>query len=138
MRSGEVLILTTLYIEVSNVRMGNLLIQNRQLPKQVTWQCLPFTKMATKWPPLSPSPIAEFSSKKMARVSFFLIIHVLGFQNATSSATSPKREKLTISKYSQYGYQSSSFLEYNSNMIFLIPNYKSETEWTHLNKAYVK
>ena len=55
MRSGEILILTTLYIELSNVRMGNLLIQNKQVPFQVTRQCLPFTKMASKKPP-NPSP----------------------------------------------------------------------------------
>ena len=40
----------------------------------------------------------------------------------TSSATSSKREILTVSKYSQYGYQNSSFSEYNSTVIFLHPN----------------
>ena len=43
-------------------------------------------------------------------------------KNDTSSATSSKREILTVSKYSQYGYQNSSFSEYNSTVIFLHPN----------------
>ena len=71
MRSGEILILTTLYIELSNMRMGNLLIQNRQVPFQVTRPCLPFTKMASKNPPLSFPPLAEFFHNEMARVSLF-------------------------------------------------------------------
>ena len=71
MRIGEILILTTLHIELSNVRMGNLLIQNRQVPFQVTRQCLPFTKMASKKPPnLSPS-LSRIFHNEMARVSLF-------------------------------------------------------------------
>ena len=90
------------------MRIGKLLIQNRQVPFQVTRQCLPFTKWATFCRPSLSLFLAEFSQWKWLGFPF-LIIHVLGFQNATSSATSPKREKLTITKYSQYGYQNSSF-----------------------------
>ena len=71
MRSGEILILTTLYIEVSNVRIGNLLIQNRQVPFQVTRQCLPFTKMVSKSRPLPLPSLAEFFHNEKARVSLF-------------------------------------------------------------------
>ena len=71
MRSGEILILTTLYIEFSNVRMGNLLIQNRQVPFQVSRQGFPFTKRQGKIRPLPLPPLAEFFHNEMARVSLF-------------------------------------------------------------------
>ena len=48
---------------------------------------------------------------------------VYGFENPTLyPPCHQKREISTISKYSQYGYQSSSFSEYNSTVIFLRPN----------------
>ena len=71
MISGEILILTTLYIEVSNVRIGNLLIQDRQVPFQVTRQCLHFTKWATNSRPSLSLFLAEFSQWKWLGFPFF-------------------------------------------------------------------
>ena len=48
---------------------------------------------------------------------------VYGFENPTLYPPRHKKHEIsTISKYSQYGYQSSSFFEYNSTVIFLRPN----------------
>ena len=70
-RTGEILILTSLYIDLSNVRMGNLLIQNRQVIFQVSRQGFPFTKWQGKIRHSLSFPLSRIFHNEMARVSLF-------------------------------------------------------------------